>query len=191
MGFEISAIHGLRQFAWTRTPGQDSAKQKSAEGRPRASNPDGAETPEEALAYIKQLSNAGRTDKLVGLLRRSAVFREAWQTLQQSSSTGQDANSGFASSIPTASPTPGQSVLPGPSPNVGPDGQLPGSGQDLVALQVTATVGPSPEIPAAQTHPVPVPKPSRLLASAIQVYQTQASYYAQEGTNLPRLSIMA
>jgi len=191
MDFETIAIQGLRPVAWPKTPGLDSAKPKPAAGRTRASNPAGAETPEEALAYINLLSKAGRTGKLVGLLRRSRVFREAWQTLQQDSSTGQDAHSGPASSTPAAAPTPDQSVLPGPSPNAGPNGQPEDSGQDPAARQVTATGGPSPEIPAAQTYPVPVPKPSSLLTSAIQAYETQARAYAQEGTNLPRLSIKA
>ena len=172
MGFE-QTIQSLNQIAWPGTFGQESAGQKSAGGRPRAFNPGGAKTPEEALTWIERLYKAGRTDELVGLLRRSAVFREAWQTLQQSSSTGFETAGGYVVSIPAAVPTPEQSGLPAPIPTAEPKGQLPRPDQD----------------PAGQTCPVPAPKPARTLAAARQVYETQARYFAQEGANSPRISL--
>ncbi len=189
MGFEILSIQGLSQAAWPRTPGPDSTKPKSAEGGLRSSDPAGAKTPEEALTYIEQLYQAGRTDELGGLLRRSPVFREAWQILQQFSSTGSEAAGGPASSIPAAAPTTERSWLPAPLPNAGPKGQFQSPGQDLPASPVTATQRFSTEIPAARTYPVPARKPSCSLAAGRRVYETQARYYAREKANVPSISL--
>ncbi len=189
MGLELT-IQGLSQAAWPGgTPSRDSSKQKSAEGRGRAFNYARAKTPEEALTYIEQLYQAGRTDELGGLLRRSPVFREAWQTLQQFSSTGSEAAGGPASSIPAAAPTTERSWLPAPLPNAGPKGQFQSPGQDLPAAQVTATQRFSPEIPADRTYPVPARKPSCSLAAGRWVYETQARYYAGEKANVPGISL--
>ena len=186
MGFKHT-IQSLSPVAWPGTFGQDSGQPKSAGGRPRAFNPAGAETPEEALTYIRQLSKAGRTDELVGLLRRSPVFREAWQTLQQFSATGYDAAGPPASAIPA--PTPDRSGLPAPSPGAESQGRLPSPGPGLVAPQVPATPGFSGKIPAAQTFPVPSSRPTSPLDAALQVYETQARFFAQEKADSPRISL--
>ncbi|MBI4643182.1 MAG: hypothetical protein HY790_12395 [Deltaproteobacteria bacterium] len=185
----VQTIQSLSQIGWLGTPGQDSANSKSTGGRPRTSNPAGAQTPEEALAYIKLLYKAGRTGELVALLRRSPVFREAWQTLQQFSSTGSEEAGGLGSSIPAAATTQSQSGLPAPPSGAGPNGQLAGPGQAPTALQVAATPGFSGENPAAQAHPVLSSRPTRPLAAARQVYETQARYYAQERATSPRISL--
>ena len=188
MGFE-QTIQRLSQAVWPGTLDPDSAKQKSAEGRARAFNPAGAKTPEEALTYIERLYKAGRTDELAELLRRSPVFRDAWQSLQQFSSTASEAGGGLASSIPAAAPTPDQSGLPASPAGAGPSGQLQSPGQDLATPQVTATQEFSQKILADQTYPVLASRPTRFLGAVRQVYETQARYYAQEGTNFPRISI--
>ena len=59
----------------------------------------------------------------------------------------------------------------------------------FTSLQVTATPGFSPKIPAAQTYPVPVPQPISTLAAARRVYETQSRYYTRERADLPRLSL--
>lgn len=186
MGFKHT-VQSLSPVAWPGPFGQDSGQPKSAGERPRAFNPAGAQTPEEALAYIRQLSKAGRTDELVGLLRRSPVFREAWQTLQQFSATNSDAIGRPASAIPA--PTPDRSGLPAPSPGAGSQGRFPSPGPGLVVPQVSSTPGFSGKIPAAQSFPVPAPRPTRPLDAALQVYETQARYFAQEKANSPRISL--
>jgi hypothetical protein len=185
MGFKHT-VQSLSPVAWPGLFGQDSGQPKSAGGRARAFDPAGAQTPEEALTYIRQLSKAGRTDELVGLLRRSPVFREAWQTLQQFSSTNSDAAGGPAAA---AIPTPDRSGLPVPSPGAGCQGRFPSPGPDPVAPQVSATPGFSGKIPASQTFPVQAPRPTRPLNAALQVYETQARYFAQEKANSPRISL--
>lgn len=189
MGF-VQSIQNLSQVAWPGgETGQDRAASKTAAERPRAFTPAGVETPEEALAYIEKLYKDGRTDELVGLLRGSAVFRDAWQTLQQSSSSGSKATAGLASSLPDAASPLEISGLPAALAGVGSKGQLQRQGQYPTAAQVTANLGFSPEVQATQSYLVPAPKPSRPLAAGRQVYETQARYFAQEKANFPRISI--
>lgn len=182
----VQTIQSLSQIGWLGTPEQDSANSKSAGGRSRSFNPAGAQTPEEALAYIHLLSKAGRTDELVALLRRSPVFREAWQTLQQVSSPNSEAGMEIASSLTAAAPIPYRSDLPAP-PSVFTKSQLPS--QDPAALQVGATPEVSGENPTTQAYPVLSSRPTRPLAAARQVYETQARYYTQERANSPRISL--
>jgi hypothetical protein len=145
------------------------------------------ETPEEALTYIQQLYQNGRTAELVSLLRGNPVFREAWQTLQQSSSSYSEATGARASSLPDPAPEP----LPIPvlAPGQTAADQLPITRQARGGSPVKATQGSSPEIQRAQTNLVPSPRPSRTLAAGRQVYENQAFYYAQEKANFPRISI--
>jgi hypothetical protein len=182
----VQIIQSLSQIGWLGTAGRDSANSKSGGGRPRAFNSAGAKTPEDALLYIKLLSKAGRTDELAELLRRSPVFREAWQTLQQFSSTGPEAAGGFASPFSTAAPIPDRSGLPAP-PGAGSPGRLPSPGP--AALQGAAAPGFSGENRAAPAYPVLSSRPTGPLAAARQVYETQARYFAQEGANSPRISL--
>ena len=189
MGLEIFSIQGLSQVAWPGTTGPDSAKQKSAAEGLRSSDPAGAKTPEEALTYIEQLYKTGRTDELVGLLRQSPVFREAWQNLQQFSSTGSEAGGQSASTVPTAVRTPDQSSLPALIPNAASKGQFLDQDQDSAVPQVTGSRGFSPVTLAAQNYPVPAPKPSYTQGVALQAYETQARNYSQAGANSPRISV--
>jgi hypothetical protein len=189
MGF-VPSIQGLSQTPWTGGEiGQGSAAFKSAAGRARAFSPAGVETPEEALAYIQQLYQDGRTDELVGLLRGNPVFREAWQTLQQSAASASEATGGLAAALPDPAPIPEQSALTVTSPDQPPAGQLQTTSQNLTPAQVTATQGFSPEIQAAQTHLVPALKPSRPLAAGRRIYENQARYFAQEKASSHRISI--
>ena len=189
MGF-VQPVQDLSQIVWPEVnSGQDRAASKSAAGRPRIFSPAGVETLEEALNYIEQLYKDGRTDELVGLLRGNPVFREAWQTLQQYSSTNSKATAGLASSLPDATPPPEQAGLPVPLPGSASQGQLQSPVQDLTASQVPATQVISPEVQAAQTYLVPSPRPSRPLAAGRQVYENQARYFAQEKANFHRISI--
>lgn len=189
MGF-VPAIQGLSQTPWPGGEiGQGSAAFKSAAGRAQGFSPAGVETPEEALAYIQQLYQDGRTDELVGLLRGNSVFREAWQTLQQSAASAAETTGGPAAPLPDPAPIPEQSALTVPSPGQSPPGQLQTTSQNLTAAQVTATHGFSPATQAAQTHLVPALKPSRPLAAGRRIYENQARYFAREKAGSSRISI--
>jgi hypothetical protein len=174
MGF-VHAIQSLSQIAWPGMFDWDSGKPKSGEGRSRAFNPAEAQTPEEALAYIRLLSKAGRTDELVGLLRRNPVFREAWQTLQQFSATGSEAGEPPAAAIPAPDP----SGLPVPASGTEPASRLPIPDPDAASAQVTAASGISPKTPAAETYPVPAPRAARPLSAGLQAYTSQQRYYVE------------
>jgi len=186
----VQSIQSLNQIAWPGEGiGRASAASKSSAGRPRSSTPPGVETPEEALTYIQQLSQGGRTEELAGLLRSNPVFREAWQTLQQSSSGGSEVDGGVASPFAGATPNSGQAALPVPSSGSVPSDQPQIASQDPNAGQIAATQEFSAQIQAAQTYPVPAPRSSLPLAAGRQVYENQARYFAQEGANFPRISI--
>jgi hypothetical protein len=180
----VQTIRSMSQIDWLGTPDRDSANSKLAGGHSRTFNPGGAKTPEEALAWIKLLYQAGRTDELVALLRRNPVFREAWQTLQ--SSPGSEAGKEITSSLPAAAPTPYRSGLPAPA-NACSQSQLPSQGP--AARQAAATPGVSGETPVTQTCPVLSSRPTRPLAAARQVYEIQARLFSQEGANSPRISL--
>jgi hypothetical protein len=189
MGF-VQPIQSLSQSAWAgANSGQDRGASKAVAGRPRIFSPTGVETLEEALTYIEQLSQDGRTDELVSLLRGNQVFREAWQTLQQYASNNSKAAAGLASSLQDAASPSAQSGLPVSLAGVGSKGRLPIPGYNLSGAQVTANLGLSPEIHGAQANLVPAPKASRTLAAGRQVYERQARYYNQEKANFPRISI--
>jgi hypothetical protein len=81
-------IQRSSQIGHPGTPGWESVNSRSAGNRAQDFNPSEAQTPEEALAYIRLFSEAGRTDELAALLRSNPVLREAWQTLQQCASSG-------------------------------------------------------------------------------------------------------
>lgn len=188
MGLELS-IQGRSQAAWPGwMPDRNSSRQKPGEGRGRAFNSAGAESPEEARAYIEQLYKAGRTDELGGLLRRSPVLREAWQTLQQFSPTRSEAAGDPASLMTAAAPIMEQSGLPVPLPDAGPKDRLPGPGQELPPSRVTAPRGFSPET-AAWTYPVLGLKPSCSPSAGRRVYETQVGYYDRGRANLPGISL--
>jgi hypothetical protein len=182
----VETIQSLSQIGWLGTPGRDSANSKSTGGRSRTSNPAGAQTPEEALAYIQLLSKAGRTDELAALLRHHPVFREAWQTLQQFSSTGSEAGREITSSLAAATPAPDRSGLPSPPGACSPS-QLPRQGP--AALEVAVSTGVSGKNPGAQAYPVLSSRPTRPLAAARQIYETQARLFTQEGANSPQISL--
>ncbi|MHB8068164.1 MAG: hypothetical protein ACYDIC_09715 [Desulfobaccales bacterium] len=184
----VASIQSLNQSAWPEKElGQGRAASKSAAGRPRLGNPAGIETPEEALTYINQLYQDGRTGELVGLLRGNAVFREAWQTLQQSASNGSDPTGGLAATPAAAASTPEQSTLPVPFPAQGPAGQR--TNPDPGAGQVTATQVFSPALETTPNYPVPTPKPSYALTAGRQVYESQARYFSQESGDSRTVSI--
>ena len=168
MGFE-PAIQSLSQISGPGTFGIDNANPKSAGGCGQAFTLAAAQTPEEALAYIRQLTEAGRTDELVGLLRLNPAFREAWQTLQQSAAAVSETGG-----KPAALPAPDASGLPSPSAQTAPT-QL--SGPDLASFQVAATPEISSKAPVADTYPVPAPKPARGLAAGLQAYACQQRNY--------------
>lgn len=180
----VQTILSLSQAGWSGTPGWNSADSKSAGRGFRAFNPTGAKTPEEALAHIKLLSQAGRTDELAALLRCSPVFREAWQTLQSSPSS--EAGTEITSSLTATAPALYRPGLPAP-PNACSPSQLPGQGP--AALQVAATPAVSGETPVTQTYPVLSSRPTRPLAAARQVYEIQARLFTQESANSPRISL--
>ncbi|MEW6660601.1 MAG: hypothetical protein AB1424_18320 [Thermodesulfobacteriota bacterium] len=185
----MQSVQSLNQIAWPEENiGQRRTPFKSAAWRPHpVISPAGVETLEEALGYIHQLYQNGRTDELVSLLRGNPVFREAWQILQQYSSRGSEASGGLVPPLPDQAAEP--SALAVLSPGRPTPDQLPITSPDRAALQVTATQGSSPEIQSAQTNLVPVPKSSRTLAAGRQIYENQALYYAQEKANFPRISI--
>lgn len=116
MGIE-ETIRSLGSVVWPGKPGPDSAKPRSAEGRPRAVNPTTAQTPKEALTYIERLHKTGRMEDLATLLRRSPVFREAWLTLQQSRPEGLEASGGHQPASPSRAETSslGNFSLPSPA----------------------------------------------------------------------------
>ncbi len=178
----VAAIQGLNQSAWPRGElGQSSAASKSATGRARVLNPGAIETPEEALTYIQQLYQDGRTDELVGLLRSNPVFREAWQTLQQSSSNGSDAAANLAAT-PAAAAAPAESTLPVPAPS-----QL--TSQDPNTALIIAAPAFSPAIQTTPNYPVPTPKPTFAQAAGRRAYESQARYFAKDGGNSSQISI--
>ncbi|GEM_PF-4654443 len=188
MGF-VQPIQNLGQIPWPdQRAGQHSALIKPAPWRLQALlSPPGVETPEEALAYIQQLQQNGRTQELATLLRGNPVFREAWQTQQQSAASLSEAAWSLAGPQPDLAPEPAS--LPVLAPGQRAPDQLPTPSQDQAAAQVAATLGFSPEIQKAPSNLVPVPKPLRTLAAGRQVYENQALYYAQEKANLPRINI--
>lgn len=178
----VASIQGLNQSAWSgKELGQDRAASKSAAGRPQVMNPGRIETPEEALTYINQLYQDGRTDELVGLLRSNPVFKEAWQTLQQSASKDADATGSQDATLRAAASTREQSTLPVPAPGPAP-ADLAAS-QDPSAAPITATPVFSPAIATTPNYPVPTPKPSFPLTAGRQAYESQARYFAQESGN--------
>lgn len=184
----VASIQSLNQSAWSGEElGQGRAASKSAAVRPRVNNPGGIETPEEALTYINQLYQDGRTDELVGLLRGNPVFREAWQTLQQSASKDEAATGGPAATPAAASATPEQPSLPVPSPSQATAEQL--TTQEPGATQVPATQAFSPAIETIPNYPVPTPKPSFALTAGRQIYESQARSFSQESGNSPLISI--
>ena len=184
----VASIQSLNQSAWpVEELGQGRAASKSAAVRPRVNNPGGIETPEEALTYINQLYQDGRTDELVGLLRGNRVFREAWQTLQQSASKDEAASGGPAATPAAASATPEQSTFPVPSSSLATGDQL--TSQEPGAAQVTATQAFSPAIETIPNYPVPTPRPSFALTAGRQIYESQARSFSQESGSPPLISI--
>jgi hypothetical protein len=145
----------------------------------RLHNPAGAETAAEALAYIRACSRAGRTHELAALLRRSPVFREAWQTLQQSSYTASEPAGGRAAlaSAPER-PAPAAAASPGWLPN-----------RDPAALPL----GPAPEFfstqPAAPAHLQPAPNFTPALAAVCQVYGSQESLFTRKAADRSRITV--
>ncbi len=172
-------IQRSSQIGHPGTPGWDAVNSRSAQDRSQDFNPSGAKTPEEALAYIRLFSEAGRTGELAAWLRSSPVFREAWQTLQQFSSAGPEAGSDKSPALPTGPPTPHPSALPSPA-----DVGAPGQGQ--TALQVAAAIEVSGENPATQACLVTSARSTRTLAAARQVYETTDRLWQNEGAAPPR-----
>ena len=170
----VETIQNLSQIGWLGTPRQDSSHSKSAEGRGRAANPAEARTPEEALAYIRLLSQAGRTAELAELLRRSPVFREAWQTLQQFSAPGWNEAGEFASSLPSP-------------PGASPQNRLPSQGR--ASLPVATASGASGKDQADEDFPVLSSRPTRPFAAACRIYQAQDSFFPPKGAGSPRISL--
>ncbi len=172
-------IQRSSQIGHPGTPGWDAVNSRSAPDRAQDFNPSGAKTPEEALAYIRLFSEAGRTAELAALLRSSPVLREAWQALQQFSSAAPEAGRGKSAADPTA-PRPRHPSAP-PSPaDAGTQSQGP------MALQVAAASGVSGESPATQAYLVTSARPSRPLAAARQVYEATDRLLPREGAASPR-----
>jgi hypothetical protein len=181
MGY-APAVQSLSQVAWPGALGRDSSDSESTGGRPRSFTPAGIQTPEEALAYIQLLSKAGRTDELVGLLRHSPVFREAWQSLQQFAAAS-DVGGPPAATIPA----PDASGQPSPLPQAAPTTQL--SSQAPALPRETATPGNSPETPAVETYPVLASKPSHPMADLLQAYTSQQRHYLEGRDPQSRISL--
>jgi hypothetical protein len=160
-------------------PGWETVNPRSAQDRAQDFNPAGAGTPEEALAYIRLFSEAGRTAELAALLRSSPVFREAWQTLQRFSSVGPEAGLDKSPALPNGPDTRQPSPLPSPA-DAGSQSQGP------TALQVAAASGGSGENPATQAYLVISSRPSRSLAAARQAYETTDRLLPREGGASPR-----
>jgi hypothetical protein len=186
---ETRRVQGLAP--WAGEGSLNNAKPRAEERPPRPSDPASARTPQEALAYIELLYKSGCMEDLAALLRRSAVFRQAWLTLQQTSPAGFQAvgvNSGSGNRGDTQGPAP----LPVPY-RASPRGTVhtePGAGR-LKA----ATAGLPPEMWAAARDPgvepglLPAGKRNHLLIAALQVYRSQDRHYLREKELAPRLSL--
>jgi len=185
MAFDLT-IQSLSQAGWQGTPGQNRADSKSEEECNRALNLANAQTSKDALAYIEQLYKAGRIGEVVALLRKSQVFRMAWQIFQQSSCIDSEAPE-FASSIPTRTLPSDGLGLPVGLLSSGPKGQI--RTRDLLAQQLTAAPESSRKNPVVQTYPARSSRLTRLLTYVCQVYETQAHYFAQERDNLPYINL--
>jgi len=172
-------IQRSSQIGHPGTPGWDAVNSRSAQDRSQDFNPSGAKTPEEALAYIRLFSEAGRTDELAAWLRSSPVFREAWQTLQRFSSAGPEAGLDKSPALPTGPDTRQTSPLPSPA-------GLGSPGQGQTALQVAAALVVSGENPATQACLVTSSRPTRPLAAARQVYEATDRLLPREGAAPPR-----
>ncbi|MFZ5453580.1 MAG: hypothetical protein ACOZF2_17105 [Thermodesulfobacteriota bacterium] len=181
MGLELT-IQSLSRAAWLGTSGRDRTDPGLAQGRSRDYNPTGAKTPEEALAHIKLLSKAGRTEELATLLRSSQVFRQAWQNLQQSASTPSETVGGLISLLAA----PDGADLPAPLPGAGSGGRQLSPVQNL-ALQPLDSSQESTS--GAPTYPVLSSKPTNSLAAARRVYETQAHYYSQGAGDFSRINL--
>ena len=178
----VAAIGSLNQSTWPEKEfGQGSVASKSAGGRPGGLNPGSIESPEEALTYIRQLYQDGRTEELVGLLRGNQVFREAWQTLQQSAAAGFDAGE-QAPPRPTAPLPPEPSALPVPSLS-----QV--ASQNLNTALVAAVQALSQSTASTPNYPVPTPRPSFALTAGRRAYESQSRNFSERGGNTSRISI--
>ena len=134
---------------------------------------------EDAQACIEWLYKTGRTDELVALLRRSSVFRVAWQCLQQSSPRVSQASGELVAPTVTSE----QSGLPAPLPGAG------SGGRQLSPVQNLELRATQESTPAARTYPVLSSRPTNSLAAARRVYETQARYYSRGGSELSRISV--
>jgi hypothetical protein len=193
LGFEVN-IWAQEAFTWPEKPGPHNPSPGSARRQSLADKPSEAQTPQEALTYIELLYKSGRMEDLAALLRRSAVFREAWLMLQQSSPVYSEAAE-VARASAGFQETPGHTNFPvsssdsaSPSPKLNAD-------QGLVGLKAATETGVSPEMPAAskepgiQNHPVLAGKPKRPLATALKAYTSQYLYYSREKDHSPRFSL--
>lgn len=178
MGLELT-IQSLNQAAWPGTSGRERTDPQSAQGGNRDYNPAEAKTPEDAQACIEWLYKSGRTDELVTLLRRSSVFRAAWQGLQESSPSISKAL-GELVSPPVAEEGSG---LPAPLPGAGSAGRQLNPVQNL---ELRATQEATPE---ARTYPVLSSRPTNSLAAGRRVYETQARDYSQSAGGFSRISL--
>ena len=181
MGLEFT-IQSLDRAAWPGTSGRDRNDSGPAQGRPRDYNPAAAKTPEDAQACIEWLYKNGRTDELVALLRRSSVYRVAWQCLQESAyrSSGKTKEPAY----PQVAAEP--SEQPAPLPGAGSGARQLSPVQNL-ALEPTGATQES--TPASRTYPVLSSRPTNSLAAARRVYETVARYFLQGSGGLSRISV--
>ncbi|MDD2903251.1 MAG: hypothetical protein PHU44_12540 [Syntrophales bacterium] len=172
----------LSRAAWPGTSGRDRTDPRSAQGGSRDYNPAGAKTPEDAQACIEWLYKNGRTDELVALLRRSSVYRVAWQCLQQSSFKTSGGTGEPASPLATSD----GSELPAPLPGAGSGGRQLSPLQNLALKPRRAT---EESTSSAQTYPVLSSRPSNSLAAARRVYESVARYFSRGRSDLSRISV--
>jgi len=142
-------------------------------------------TPEEALSFINRLHKSGRMEDLATLLRRNKVFREAWLILQRSSPTDSETFKRVNIStcqIETAEPG-NFPILPNQELN--PEQELKKSGVAVEPEFTSATVMQS----RANASLNSAFKPTHTLTAALQIYESQLSYYAQGKDPTVRISI--
>lgn len=188
----VQAIRGLGPVAGPGEPGLNNAKPKSDEPTFRPANTTGAQTPEEALAFIKLLYKSGRMEDMAGLLRQHKVFREAWLILQQSFPAGGEASGGINASIGRRG-TPGYDNFPVPYPMIvwnGPELKTEkGSAKQLEVASEPGLSFTSELRPLVDNRPPPSCQPTYLLTRALQVYVSQLQYFAQEKAPALRINI--
>lgn len=193
MGFEVN-IWAQEPFTWPGKPGPYNPSPGSARRQSLADKPSEAQTPQEALTYIELLYKSGRMEDLATLLRGSAVFREAWLMIQQTSPVYSEAAEVVRASAGFQE-TPGHTNFPVSSSDSASPGLKLNSDQGLVGLKAATETGVSPKMPAAskdpgiQNYPVPADKPKRPLATALKAYTSQHLYYSREKDHTPRISI--